>query len=75
MRPGLADFWEQSEMYVPLILKDLNTLLYYFRSVLQVPALPSYGFDAKMNDSKFKQTNLYSWNSFPRWSYICIRDT
>lgn len=41
------------------MLKDLNTLPYYFRSVLQVPGLPSYGFDAKVNDSKFKQANLY----------------
>lgn len=61
----LADFWEQPEIYVPLMLKDLNTLPYYFRSVLQVPGLPSYGFDAKVNDSKFKRANLYRWNSFP----------
>lgn len=50
----LAAFWEQLEIYVPLILKDLNTLPYYFRSVFQAPGLPGYDFDAKMNDSESK---------------------
>lgn len=49
---NLADFPEQPETYVPLMLKDLNMLPCYFRSVLQVAGLPGYGDYAKRNSTQ-----------------------